>query len=83
MSKKEEALPTHCPHCSKQLVMVEYALPHPEHIDGWSELDCPDYKGCGYRIGRWTKQEIPPGHCESRFGTRGIIRATLGENKRR
>ena len=54
-----------CPECSKDLIAVEYAYPHPEHYDGISEYACPDRH---YRVGRWSNKILKEGEAEKRFG---------------
>lgn len=55
-----------CKKCgSKNIVMVEYDLMHPDHYDGVSEINCRD---CGLRIGRWSGKALTDGEFEKRFG---------------
>ncbi len=73
-------IPEDCPRCGKKLWGVEYGYPSSESYDGVSEYACPDHS-CGYRIGRWTGEEIPEGYVESRFGTRGHVPIRVKEKK--
>lgn len=55
-----------CKKCeSKNIILVEYDLIHPDHFDGVSEIVCQD---CGVRIGRWTGKELGPDETEKRHG---------------
>lgn len=57
-----------CKKCtSGNIVLVEYALGHPERYDGVSEIVCSD---CGVRIGRWSGKELAEGEAEKRLGGR-------------
>lgn len=69
-----------CPKCGNTYIVgVEYAYGSPERYDGISEYYCPlpegaaalggdEYKGCGYREGRWSGKELKPGEVEKRYG---------------
>ncbi len=60
-----------CPNCGNDnILLIEYYEMHPEHYDGISEISCND---CKKRYGRWTKEEIPEGFCESMYGKKGVI----------
>lgn len=55
-----------CKKCgSKNIVLVEYDLMHPDHYDGISEIVCQD---CGVRIGRWSGRELKEEETEPRNG---------------
>jgi hypothetical protein len=73
MPRKPLPPPETCPRCEASLIGVKYSHQVPEHYDGISEYACPN-RQCGYRVGRWTRQIIPPGFIESRKGTRGLVK---------
>lgn len=79
--KDHADIPDHCPWCGKELTSVAYWRGSSEHYDGPSEYSCPDIRGCGYRIGRWTGQIIPPGYIESRHGRNGLVQVKIKEKK--
>lgn len=55
-----------CKKCgSKNIIMVEYDMMHPEYYDGVSEISCND---CGARFGRWSGKELEDGEFEKRGG---------------
>lgn len=56
-----------CPKCSADICFVQYSYDSKCHYDGVSEEVCMD--DCGYRIGRWCRQElksdeIEPPYCK-------------------
>lgn len=55
-----------CKKCgSKNVIMVEYDMMHPEYYDGVSEIACQD---CGARFGRWSGKELADGEVEKKGG---------------
>jgi hypothetical protein len=55
-----------CKKCgSKNIIMVEYDMMHPDHYDGVSEIFCQD---CHVRIGRWSGRELGSDETEKRKG---------------
>lgn len=66
--------PDKCPRCGERIYGVEYRHSN-EDYDGVSEYACVNSKNCGYRLGRWTMEEIAPGYLESRRGIRGHVLA--------
>lgn len=54
-------------------MLVEYGYGSQERYDGVSEIQCMDDR-CKGRTGRWTKEVIPDGFVESRFGERGHVK---------
>lgn len=81
MSKQNSDIPQHCPGCNSlwlhedgsgaNIIGIEYGYGSPERYDGVSEWRC---QKCGYRLGRWTHQQIHDGELESRFGERGVVK---------
>lgn len=55
-----------CPKCnSGNVALIEYAITHPNHYDGISEIQCGD---CNKRYGRWSHRELADGESEGRYG---------------
>lgn len=77
---KPPAPPDICPRCGKHICLVEYRHTREDYA-GTSEYACVDGKNCGYRLGRWTMEEIAPGYIESKRGTRGHVLA-VSKDKR-
>lgn len=54
-----------CPNDKKHdVIMIEYAYPHPQRYDGVSEIYCQTEEK---RFGRWCLQELQKGESENRF----------------
>ena len=78
---KEPPKPDICPWDGGNLLEVTYWYGSTEHYDGVSEYACIHQRTCGYRVGRWSGEVIPPGYIESRFGRNGIVPTSSKEKK--